>query len=127
MTPAVTEAQMNIEKGRLKDVFLAIKADPKSSTFTLEILESRDAGRSKASYPLRRALSELKYQDNGIWGLTLITTEQEVSFNFKTEAEAMSIHSFISEKSEVHAENKAISQLDDEMMKIWPFPGGSFF
>jgi hypothetical protein len=125
--PPVTEVQMVIDKGRFKDVFLVVKSDPKSTNVTLDMQESRDAWRAKASYNLRRALSELKFQETGTWGLTLITTEQEVTFNFKTEPEVMAFHTFICEKSEVYAENKAISQLDDEMMKIWPFPGGSFF
>jgi hypothetical protein len=46
---------------------------------------------------------------------------------FKNPADAALYHTFISDKSEVHAENRAISQLDEDMRNLWPFPGGSFF
>jgi hypothetical protein len=125
--PTPLPVQMAMDKGRFKEVYLSIKPDSKNSNFSLEMSESKDSWRPKATYQVRRVLSELKFQDSGLWALTLVTTETEVTFLFKNEADALGYHTFICEKSEVYAENKAISQLDDEMMKIWPFPGGSFF
>ena len=124
--PGNVSAQL-VEKSKTKDVTLGFKQDSNKTDFLLEVYDSPTSKFAKSSYNLRRALSELKTQDVGLGVLILITTEQEVTFKFKNPQDAVNFHRFICEKSEVQAENKAISQLDDEMRMIWPFPGGSFF
>jgi len=123
--PAIAQVQVVQEKGRPKEVFLTVKQA--QGGYTLDVLEARDDRRPKASYSLRRVISELKFQDNDPCVLVLVTTEQEIQFIFKSAQEALAYHTYISDKSEVQAENRAISQLEDEMRLIWPFPGGSFF
>ena len=59
--------------------------------------------------------------------MLFITLTKELIFIFKTFEECDSYHKFFLEKSHIHAENNAISQLDEEMKLIWPFPAGSFF
>ena len=115
---------VQLDKGKGKEVYLKI-TNIKNS-FMLEVHDSPKTKMPKNSYGIRRLISEIRKTAQGDI-LTIITTSQEISFQFKNSAEAEAYHNFICEKSEVHAENKAIAQLDDEMRLIWPFPGGSFF
>lgn len=123
--PEPAAVQIQIEKGKSKDAYL--KISPDNDDFKLEVFESSTSRWPKNTFSLKRIISEMKKQDTDKGIVTFITTEQEITFTFKTRAEAVAYHNFFCEKSEVHAENKAIAQLDDEMRMIWPFPGGSFF
>ena len=121
--PTATNVQiLDKGKGKPRESYISLK-QVQGGGITLEISESKDAWRVKGSINLRRALSEMKAPDT----IRVITAEQETDFQFKTAAEALAYHNFIRDKSEVEAENRAISQLDGEMRLIWPFPGGSFF
>jgi hypothetical protein len=124
--PPQVSAQLIQDKGKARDVVLQIK-QIQGTGLVLEVLESKDDRRPKFSYPLRRVISELKFPDNDLCTLILVTTQAEVTFAFRNSADATTYHTFISDKSEVHAENRAISQLDEDMRNLWPFPGGSFF
>lgn len=128
--PEIASVQL-IEKGKKdKEIAIGFKEVEISQGkfgFVLETYDSPTSRSAKNSFDLKRVLSELKSQDGGSTLLTLITTTQEITFNFKKPSEALLYHNFICKKSEVQEENKAISQLDDEMRMIWPFPGGSFF
>lgn len=99
----------------------------KDSNWALEVYDPPNSRSPKNTYDLTRTLSEIKQQDNGSSLLILITTTQEISFLFNNSGDAMPFHNTICKLSQVQQENKAISQLDDEMRGIWPFPGGSFF
>ena len=111
-------------KGKPRESYISIK-QPKNSlaSWTLEIADGSNPSKLKSSISLRRCLSEMKGPDT----IRLITAEQEIEIQFKRPEDAAIYHNFISDRSEVVAENKAITQLDDEMRLIWPFPGGSFF
>jgi hypothetical protein len=117
---------MILDKGKPKEFSLRIKMVPQSG-FALDVQETKGAFRTTETYALRRVISELKTQENEPSTLVLVTTHAEVTFVFKNPTEAQQYHDFISEKSEVHAENRAIAQLDEDMRRLWPFPGGSFF
>jgi hypothetical protein len=124
--PPQAVAQHSIDKGKPKEMVVQLK-QIQGTGWVLEVLESKDDRRPKYSYPLRRVISELKLQENDPASLVLITTTTEVTFVFRNPAEAAVYQQFISDKSEVHAENRAIAQLDKDMRNLWPFPGGSFF
>jgi hypothetical protein len=124
--PPQAAAQLIQDKGKARDVVLQMK-QIQGTGWVLEVLESKDDRRPKFSYPVRRVISELKCPDNDPWTVILVTTQTDVTFAFKNTADATTYHTFISDKSEVHAENRAISQLDEDMRNLWPFPGGSFF
>jgi len=107
-------------KGKAREIYVAIK-QASDAPIALELRDSKESARLRGRIGLRRAISEMKSPDV----LYLITADQEVEMAFRSSAEAHAFHTFIVEKSEVHAENKAIAQLDDEMRLVWPFPGGS--
>lgn len=113
------------EKGKTKEMYIKIESDKVG--YLLYVSDSPNALILKTNYPLKRVYVELKASDPTGCTLLFITPTQEITFVFKTKEAAESYYKFISEKSDVHSENAAISQLDEEMRAIWPFPGGSFF
>ena len=107
-----------------KEYYVYIKEN--KGNYTLEVSESPQQNkRSKYSFPIKRALSEIDQNDFTV--LKLITTEKEILLKFENYQEASRFHEIICKKSEVFAENKAIAHVDDEMRAIWPFSGGSYF
>ena len=116
--PQKANVQM-IEKGKTKDMWIKIENSDKG--YNLNVSDS------SINYPIRRAFVEINQKDPSGCTLSFITPTQEITFVFKTKEEAEVYYHFISAKSDVHAENRAIAQLDEEMRAIWPFPGGSFF
>lgn len=122
--PEKANVQM-IEKGKTKDMWIKIENTDKG--YILNVADSPNAVLFKTNYPIRRAYVEIKPNDPNQCALAFITPTQEITFIFKKKEDADTYYQFISGKSDVHAENRAIAQLDEEMRAIWPFPGGSFF
>jgi hypothetical protein len=124
--PPPAGVQMILDKGKPKEYSLRVRMVPQSG-FVLDVQETKGTFRTTETHALRRVISELKAHDGEPCSLVLVTPSTEVTFVFRTPADAQQYHDFISEKSEVHAENRAIAQLDEDMRRLWPFPGGSFF
>ncbi|EAY14013.1 hypothetical protein TVAG_478380 [Trichomonas vaginalis G3] len=115
-----------IDKGKSRNVFLKIDHH-NDKGFILYVGDSPNSILFKTSYPIKRSIVEAKPSDPTKCSLLFLTTTQEITFSFKTPEEANSYLKFISEKSDVHAENRAIEQLDEEMKQMWPLPGGNYF
>jgi hypothetical protein len=114
------------DRGKFRDVFVTIKNIANGSSL-FEVYESKDSSKAKLTLNLKRLFAEIETQGTGILCLYLITTEHKFTFAFANAGDARKLHASIVEKSETHAENKAISHLDDEIKLVWPFPGSSFF
>jgi hypothetical protein len=78
--PTVAQAQVILDKGGPKEIFLVIKPAPNGGS----VLDNRDDRHPKASHNLRRVISELKFQDNEPYVLVLLTTEEEIQFVIKS-------------------------------------------
>lgn len=111
-----------LEKGKPKNVFLKIEHNSDKGFF-LNVCDTPNSIFTKTSYPIKRSIVELKNSDQTKCSILFMTTAQEIMFTFKTPNEAQAYLKFITEKSDVHAENRAIEQIDDEMKQMWPFPG----
>lgn len=118
-----TAVIMDKGKPRSREFHIVIKQDGPKSGFVLEVLETPTSWRAKSTIALMYTISEMKTADT----LQLIAADQEIELRFGNVQDALAYHTFIISASEIHAENTAISQLDDEMRRIWPFPGGSYF
>ena len=121
--PSQARVQLT-EKGKTKEMDIRIE-NSEQDYFLIASESSKTIFKTK--YPLKRVFVEIKPSDPTECTLSFITPTQEITFVFKTKEEANNYFQFISDKSQVHAENRAIEQLDKEMREIWPFPGGSFF
>ncbi|EAX88878.1 hypothetical protein TVAG_385860 [Trichomonas vaginalis G3] len=108
------------EKNKGKDVYIKIENGRDGNN--LVILDTPNSAFFKTSIPIRKIYAEYKQSDYTRCSLIFQLPTQELSLSFNDPVDAEAIYRFICDKSDVHAENTAMQQMDAEIRLYWPMP-----